>query len=165
MSPPKKKREDEVIVVKPSWWRQAAFTLFLFLAAIFLRIFQFDLPLLNAVFLVVTVFIAVAASLNLLDQCFVWSRLRIDHKGYSLRAWFRRIELRRDEVEDFHHSEYMRRMLIVVKLTEDASRERGLSIPEIPFPCTFGRPAEEVFQTLRETLGKSSPSADDSPSE
>ena len=93
MSRRKKKREDEVIVFKPVWWRQAAFTLFLFLVAIFFQALRFDQPLLSNVFLGVTVFIAFAASLNLLDQCFVWSRLRIDHKGYSLRAWFRRIEL------------------------------------------------------------------------
>jgi hypothetical protein len=48
--------------------------------------------------LMATIFMAVVASLNLLDQFFAWSRLRIDHKGYSLRAWFRRIELRRSEV-------------------------------------------------------------------
>ena len=154
MSTPKKKDEGEVIVVKPAWWRQAAYTLFLFLAAIFFQALHFSLPILNTLFMAGTFFLSAAASLNLLDQCFVWSRLRIDHKGYSLRAWFRRIELGRDEVEDFLHSEYMRRMLIVVKLTEDASRKRGLSMPEMPFPCTFGRPAEEVFETLRKTLRK-----------
>ena len=165
MSPHQEKREGEVIVIKPAWWRQAALTLFLFFVAIFFQALQFRIPFFNMLFLIATIFMAVVASLNLLDQFFAWSRLRIDHKGYSLRAWFRRIELRRDEVEDFLHSEYMRRMLIVVKLTEDAASKRGLPMLEMPFPCTFGRPADEVFQTLRESLGDTGTSAGNSPAE
>ena len=149
----KKKGERGVIVVKPIWWRQAAFTLFLFLMAFFFAAFDFGLEIVNNGLIA---FFGVVAMLNLLDQLFVWSRLRIDSKGYSLRSWFRRIELRRDEVEDFLRSEYLRRTLILAKLTQAAAKERGVPQPEIPFPCTFGCPVDEVFETLRGTLPEGS---------
>ena len=56
--------------------------------------------------------------------------------------------------EDFIFTEYLRRQLIVAKLTESAATERGLSKPEIPFPCAFGRTADDVLETLRGTLPK-----------
>ena len=147
----KKTDEREVIVVKPVWWRQFAFTLFLFLMGFFFAAYDFGLAILNNGLIAL---FGVVAVLNLFDQLLVWSRLRIDSKGYSLRSWFRRIDLRRDEVEDFLRSEYMRRTLILVKLTKSATEERGLPKPEMPFPCAFGRPADEVFEILLETLPK-----------
>ena len=151
MSRRKKQGEQEIIVIRPIWWRQLAFTLFLFLMGFFFTAFDFGLEIVNNGLMAV---FGVVAMLNLLDQLFTWSRLRIDANTYSLRSWFRRIELRRDEVEDFIYSEYLRRQLIVVKLTESAALERGLPKPEIPFPCAFGRSADEVLETLRGTLPK-----------
>jgi len=153
MSRRKKQGEQEIIVIRSIWWRQLAFTLFLFLMGFFFSAFDFDLEILNNGLMAV---FGVVALLNLLDQLFAWSRLRIDANTYSLRSWFRRIELRRDEVEDFIYSEYLRRQLIVVKLTESAALERGLPKPEMPFPCAFGRPADEVLETLRGTLPEGS---------
>lgn len=149
MSRRKKNGRDEVIVVKPAWWRQLAFTLFLVVMAFFFAAFDSGLTPLN--YGCVTV-IGTFALLNLFDQLFAWSRLRIDSQGYSLRSWFRRIELRRDEVEDFLFSEYLGRKLILVKLSETAARERGLAKPEMPYPCRFGRSVDEVFETLSGTL-------------
>lgn len=96
----------------------------------------------------------VFAILSLLDQMFEWSRLRIDEKGYSLRSWIRRLEFRRDEVEEFVRKNYMNRDLILVRLTPKAVIERSLADHEIPFPCTFGRPVDDVFETLKRSLRK-----------
>ena len=92
--------------------------------------------------------------LSLLDQMFEWSRLRIDDKGYSLRGWVRRLELRKNEVEEFVLKNYLNRDLILVRLTDQAALERSLENRQIPFPCTFGRPAEDVLETLKSSLGK-----------
>jgi len=151
ISPPDKQGEKEIILIRSIWWRQLAFTLFLFLLGFFFAAFDFGVKFLNDGLMG---FFGVIAFCNLFDQLFAWSRLRIDPNTYSLRSWFRRIELRRDEVESFLFSEYMRRQLIVVKLTKSAALERGLNKPEMPFPCTFGRAADEVLETLRGTLPK-----------
>jgi len=82
------------------------------------------------------------------------TRLRIDEKGYSLRGWFRRLELRKDEVEEFVLKNYMNRDLILVRLTETAALERSLENREIPFSCSFGRPVSDVFETLTSSLKK-----------
>jgi len=149
MSRRKKQGEQEIIVIRSVWWRQLAFTLFLGVMAVFFSALDFGVDLVNNG--LVALF-GLVALLNLLDQLFSWSRLRIDGHAYSLRSWFRNVELRRDEVEDFLFTEYMARRLILAKLTESAATERGLSKPEMPFPCTFGRPADEVLETLRATL-------------
>ena len=151
MSRRKKQGEQEIIVIRPIWWRQLAFTLFLFLMGFFFSAFDFDLEILNNGLMAV---FGVVAMLNFLDQLFTWSRLRIDANTYSLRSWFSRIELRRDEVEDFIYTEYMARRLILAKLTESAALGRGLPKTEMPFPCAFGRPADEVLETLQGTLPK-----------
>lgn len=151
MSRQKKQGGQEIIVIRSIWWRQAAFTLFLFLMGLFFAAFDFGQEIINNG--LVALF-GMVALLNLFDQLFIWSRLRIDANTYSLRSWFSRIELRRDEVDDFLYSEYMRRKLIVVKLTESAALERGLPKTEIPFPCAFGRSADDVLETLRGTLPK-----------
>jgi hypothetical protein len=151
MSRRKKQGEQEIIVIRSVWWRQLAFSLFLGVMTVFFAALDFGMELVNNG--LVAVF-GMVAMLNLLDQLLTWSRLRIDPNTYSLRSWFSRIELRRDEVEDFLFTEYMARRLILVKLTESAALERGWPKPEIPFPCAFGRPADEVLETLRGTLPK-----------
>jgi len=137
------------IVVKPIWWRQLAFSLFLLLLGAFFGMLTFKVEAFNWIAWVV---FGVLASLSLLDQMFEWSRLRIDEKGYSLRGWFQRVEFRKDEVDEFVRKDYMNRDLILLRLTEQAALERSLENREIPFPCTFGRPASDVFETLKDSL-------------
>ena len=145
----RKQSQGRDIVVKPIWWRQLALTLFLGLLGAFFGMLTFEVEAFNWIARVV---FGVLATLSLLDQMFEWSRLRIDEQGYSLRGWFRRLELRKDEVEEFVLKNYMNRDLILVRLTDQAALERSLENREIPFPCTFGRPAVEVLESLRNTL-------------
>jgi hypothetical protein len=140
-----KQSKGRDIVVKPIWWRQLAFSLFLLLLGAFFRMLTFEVEAFSWIGGVVC---GVVGVLSLLDQMFEWSRLRIDEKGYSLRGWFRRLELRKDEVDEFVLNNYMNRDLILVRLTETAALERSLENCEIPFSCSFGRPAREVFETL-----------------
>ena len=144
-----KQSKGRAIVLKPIWWRQLAFSLFLLLLGAFFRMLTFEVEAFNWITRVV---FGVLATLSLLDQLFEWSRLRIDEKGYSLRGWFQRVEFRKDEVEEFVLKNYMNRDLILVRLTDQAALDRSLENCEIPFPCTFGRPAVEVLESLRNTL-------------
>jgi len=139
------------IVVKPIWWRQLAFSLFLLLLGAFFWMLTFKVEAFSWIGGVVC---GVVGVLSLLDQMFERSRLRIDEKGYSLRGWFRRLELRKDEVEEFVLKNYMNRDLILVRLTETAALERSLENREIPFSCSFGRPVSDVFDTLTSSLKK-----------
>jgi len=147
----RKQSQGRDIVVKPIWWRQLALTLFLGLLGAFFGMLTFEVEAFNWIARVV---FGVLATLSLLDQMFEWSRLRIDEKGYSLRGWFQRVELRKDEVEEFVLKNYMNRDLILVRLTEAAAVERSLENSEVPFPCSFGRPPREVFETLTSSLKK-----------
>ena len=147
----RKKSQVLDVVVKPIWWRQLALTLFLALLGAFFGMLTFEVEAFNWIARVV---FAVLAALSLLDQMFEWSRLRIDEQGYSLRGWFRRLELRKNEVEEFVLRNYMNRDLILVRLTEAAVLERSLENREVPFPCSFGRPPGEVFETLTSSLKK-----------
>jgi hypothetical protein len=144
-----KQSKGRDIVVKPIWWRQLAFSLFLLLLGAFFRMLTFEVEAFSWIGGVVC---GVVGVLSLLDQMFEWSRLRIDEKGYSLRGWFRRLELRKDEVDEFVLNNYMNRDLILVRLTETAALERSLENCEIPFSCSFGRSAREVFETLTSSL-------------
>ena len=147
----RKQSKGRDIVVKPIWWRQLALSLFLALLSAFFWMLTFEVEAFNWIARVV---FGVLATLSLLDQMFEWSRLRIDEQGYSLRGWFRRLELRKDEVEEFVLKNYMNRDLILVRLTEAAALERSLENCEIPFSCSFGRPPREVFETLTSSLKK-----------
>ena len=64
------------------------------------------------------------------------------------------MEFRKDEVDEFVRKDYMNRDLILVRLTDQAALDRSLENCEIPFPCTFGRPANDVFETLKDSLKK-----------
>ena len=146
-----KQSKGRDIVVKPIWWRQLAFSLFLLLLGAFFWMLTFKVEAFSWIGGVVC---GVVGVLSLLDQMFERSRLRIDEKGYSLRGWFRRLELRKDEVEEFVLKNYMNRDLILVRLTETAALERSLENREIPFSCSFGRPVSDVFDTLTSSLKK-----------
>ena len=142
-------RHNRVIVIKPVWWRQAGLTLFLLLVAVFFSAIGYVGIVLSWVG---TVSCGLVAVLSLLDQLFGWSRLRVDEKGFSLRGWFRRLDLLRDEVEGFELSEYVSRKLIIARLTMAAAEARSLDQDLLPFPCAFGRPVEEVLKQLQKSL-------------
>ena len=143
------KRPAGSIVIKPAWWRQAALTLFFFLISIFFSFIGYVGIVLSWAG---TIFFGVVAVLSLLDQVFEWSRLRIDHNGYSLRGWFRRIDLSFDEIIGFELSEYAQRKLIVVRLRDKSSSDQPDHQKTLPFQCSFGRPVDEVFETLEKAL-------------
>ena len=147
----RKRHQGRAVVVKPIWWRQLAFSLFLALLGAFFWMLTFQVEAFNWTGRIV---FGVLAMLSLLDQMFEWSRLRIDEKGYSLKGWVRRLELRKDEVEEFVLKNYVNRDLILVRLTDQAALDRSLENREIPFPCTFGRPADDVLETLKSSLEK-----------
>ena len=92
--------------------------------------------------------------LSVLDQLVKWSRLRIDEEGYDLRTWFKRQRFRHEEIDSFSSQTYLNRQLIVLKLRTQALEKFELEDPEVPFPCTFGRPVVDVLKQLHNSLDK-----------
>jgi hypothetical protein len=92
--------------------------------------------------------------LNLLDQIFEWSRLKINQDGYSYRGWWRKQHYKHEEIECFSSEIYANRPLILVNLRKKALKLRGLDDKPIAFPCSFGRPVEDVLKTLQDNLDK-----------
>lgn len=152
----KRGKKEDVTVIKPIGWRQAAFTFFLLLCALFFVLSgTFSETLGESVSLLCTIILTLAGLLNVLDQLFEWSRLRIDSEGFHLRSWWRKESFRHDEIKDFELETYINRMLVVAVLKESAAEFRGVN-ERLSFPCTFGRPAEPILKTLREKLKKHS---------
>ena len=152
----KRGKKEDVTVIKPIGWRQAAFTFFLLLCALFFVLSgTFSETLGESVSLLCTITLTLAGLLNILDQLFEWSRLRIDSEGFHLRSWWRKESFRHDEIKDFELETYINRMLVVAVLKESAAEFRGVN-ERLSFPCTFGRPAEPILKTLREKLKKHS---------
>ena len=144
-------RRKDIKVIKPVGWRQTGFTIFLLLCGFFFAFIDFlglGVSLLGAIVL------TLVGLLNLLDQVFEWSRLKIDGEGYHLRGWWRRQSFRHQEIESFETEDYAKRKLIVLVLKPKAQAERGLEDPLVAFPCAFGRPVEEVIETLKGSLKK-----------
>jgi hypothetical protein len=153
----KRGKKEDATVIKPIGWRQAAFTFFLLLCALFFVLSgTFSETLGESVSLLGTIILALAGLLNVLDQLFEWSRLKIDPEGFHLRSWWRKESFRHDEIKDFEIETYINRMLVVAVLKESAVESRGLSNERLSFPCTFGRPVEPILKTLREKLKKHS---------
>ena len=147
--------KGDVLVIKPIGWRQTGFTIFLFLCGFFfVFIGSFKGILGTGVSWAGTVILTLAGLLNLFDQLFEWSRLKIDGEGYHLRGWWSRQSFRHGEIEGFEIEEYAKRKLIVLVLKPKAQAERGLEDPLVAFPCAFGRPVEEVIETLKDSLKK-----------
>ena len=92
--------------------------------------------------------------LNLLDQIFEWSRLKIDERGYSLRGWFRNLWIDHHEIVDFHLVEFAGKKLLAVELKKEARLARKLDDQPLPFPCCFGRPFEEVLSIVRAHINR-----------
>ncbi len=147
----KKFSSDEVIVIKPVWWRQACFTLFLFILAIFFSFVGYFGPLFSWAG---TIFMTLVSVLSLLDQIFEWSRLRIDREGYSLRGWFRNQFFAHHEIKDFKIVEFTGKKLLAVEFKDQVRKDRGLTDQPIPFPCCFGRSIDEVFKTVRSAIDR-----------
>lgn len=148
-------RRKDVSVIKPVGWRQIGFTIFLLLCgSFFVFIGSFKGILGVGVSWAGTVILTLAGLLNLFDQLFEWSRLKIDGEGYHLRGWWSRQSFRHGEIEGFEIEEYAKRKLIVLVLKSKAQAERGLEDPLVAFPCAFGRPVEEVIETLKDSLKK-----------
>ncbi len=144
-------RRKDIKVIKPVGWRQTGFTIFLLLCGFFFAFIDF---LGLGVSLFGAVVLTLVGLLNLLDQVFEWSRLKIDGEGYHLRGWWRKQSFEHREIESFETEDYAKRKLIVLVLKPKAQAERGLEDPLVAFPCAFGRPVEEVIETLKGSLKK-----------
>ena len=138
-------------IIKAVVWRQSALTLFLLLCAV---VFAFIDYVCSLVSWVCTILFGILFVLSLLDQLFQWSRLLIDYSGYDLRTWFKRQRYRHEEIDSFTSQTYLNRELIILKLRQQALEKYNLDNLEIPFPCAFGRPVEDVLKQLRITLDK-----------
>lgn len=146
------KRSADVVVVKPIWWRQFFFSLFIFVLSFYFAFVSKFGELTSWVLFLVSASIAL---LNFIDQLCSWSSLRIDKDGYFLRTWWRKKKFAHYEIKDFDTREYAGRKLIVVRLKENFVEKIGQGEEIIPFPCTFGRPVEEVLAKLKNNLDKS----------
>ena len=139
------------VIIKAVWWRQLALTLFLFLCGFF---FAFIDYVGLVVSWVCTILFGVLFVLSLLDQLLQWSRLRIDENGYDLRTWFKHQRYRHEEIEEITSKTYLNRELIIFKLRKNLVKKDNLPQNEIPFPCPFGRPVEDILAQLRKSLDK-----------
>jgi hypothetical protein len=139
------------VIIKAVVWRQSALTLFLLVCAV---VFAFIDYVGSLVSWVCTILFGILFVLSLLDQLFQWSRLLIDDSGYDLRTWFKRQRYRHEEIDSFTSQTYLNRELIILKFRQQALEKYKLVNPEIPFPCAFGRPVEDVLKQLRITLDK-----------
>jgi hypothetical protein len=145
------RKGDDAVIIKAVWWRQAALTLFLFVCGFFFAFIDYVGPIISWVS---TILFGILFLLSLLDQLVKWSRLRIDEEGYDLRTWFKRQRFRHEEIDSFSSQTYLNRQLIVLKLRKQALEKFELEDPEIPFPCAFGRPVEDVLKQLQDSLDK-----------
>ncbi len=147
----KRGSQKDIAVIKPIGWRQIGFAIFLFLCGLFFAFVDF---LGFAISLAGTVILTFAGLLNLFDQLFEWSRLKIDREGFHLRSWWTKQSFRHEEIQGFETEQYAGRKLVVLVLKPKAQAQRGLVNPGVPFACAFGRPVETVVETLRAKLKK-----------
>ena len=145
------RKGDEPVVVKPVWWRQVALTLFLFICGFFFAFVDYVGPIISWV---CTIIFGILFLLSLLDQLVEWSRLRINEDGYDLRTWFKRQRFRHEEIDFFSSQTYLNRQLIILNLRKQALEKLELKNPELPFPCAFGQPVEDVLKILQASLSK-----------
>ena len=145
------RKGEQPVVVKPVWWRQVALTLFLFLCGFFFAFVDYVGPIISWV---CTIIFGILVLLSLLDQLVEWSRLRINEDGYDLRTWFKRQRFRHEEIDFFSSQTYLNRQLIILNLRKQALEKLELKNPELPFPCAFGQPVEDVLKILQASLSK-----------
>ena len=72
------------------------------------------------------------AILNLLDQIFIWSRMKIDADGYDLRTWFGRTKISHQQIDGFELSQFLHRKLIMVRLKKEKNWKMTRCVS---FPC------------------------------
>ena len=101
---------------------------------------------------IITVVVLVISILNFADQLLTWSRLRIDRDGFDLRTWWGRKKVPHQNIQSIEWEEYMNRKLIILRLKSPVGDKEEKK--EIPFPCAFGRPVDEVIKVLRDGLDK-----------
>ena len=145
------RKGEQPVVVKPVWWRQVALTLFLFLCGFFFAFVDYVGPIISWV---CTIIFGILFLLSLLDQLVEWSRLQINEDGYDLRTWFKRQRFRHQEIDFFSSQTYLNRQLIILNLRKQALEKLELKNPELPFPCAFGQPVEDVLKILQASLSK-----------
>ena len=145
------RKGDQPVVVKPVWWRQVALTLFLFICGFFFAFVDYVGPIISWV---CTIIFGILFLLSPLDQLVEWSRLRINEDGYDLRTWFKRQRFRHEEIDFFSSQTYLNRQLIILNLRKQALEKLELKNPELPFPCAFGQPVEDVLKILQASLSK-----------
>lgn len=146
-----KQAYKKVEIVKPIWWRHACFTLFLFVVAAFFAVVNRFGPIISWLG---TILMGLIALLSLLDQIFEWSRLKIDHRGFSLRGWFRNQWIEHHEIEDFKILEFAGKKILTVELKEHIRASKKLPDQPIPFPCCFGQPIEKVLEVVRSKIDR-----------
>ena len=145
-----KRQSNEIVIIRAIWWRQACFTLFLMICAIFCAFINFVGTFLSWL---LTLAFLLTAILNLLDQIFIWSRMKIDADGYDLRTWFGRTKISHQQIDGFELSQFLHRKLIMVRLKKGKELEDD-TVRSIPLPCAFGRPIEDVLKLLEAHLNK-----------
>jgi len=145
------RKGDKPLVVKPIWWRQAALTLFLFVCGFFFAFIDYVGPITSWA---CTILFGILFLLSLLDQLVEWSRLKIDADGYDLRTWFNRQKSRHEEIDSFSSQTYLNRQLIILNLRKQSAAKLNLEEPEVPFPCAFGHPVEDILKKLQKALDK-----------
>lgn len=145
------RKRDKPLVVKPMWWRQAALTLFLFVCGFFFAFIDYVGPITSWA---CTILFGILFLLSLLDQLVEWSRLKIDADGYDLRTWFNRQKFRHEEIDSFSSQTYLNRQLIILNLRKQSVAKLNLEEPEVPFPCAFGHPVEDILKKLQKALDK-----------
>ena len=141
--------QNTKVLIKPIWWRQSLFSLFILVLGFYFAFVSYFGEFASWFGMLTFVTFAV---LNFLELLCSWSCLRIDDDGYFLRTWWRRKGFAHHEIKDFETREYANRKLIVVLLKEKLVQETVQEGETIPFPCTFGRPAEEVLELLKKNL-------------
>ena len=145
------RKRDKPLVVKPMWWRQAALTLFLFVCGFFFAFIDYVGPITSWA---CTILFGILFLRSLLDQLVEWSRLKIDADGYDLRTWFNRQKFRHEEIDSFSSQTYLNRQLIILNLRKQSAAKLNLEEPEVPFPCAFGHPVEDILKKLHKALDK-----------
>jgi hypothetical protein len=147
----RKQPNQDIVLIKPIWWRQAFFTLFLLVVTGFFAVVTSFGPVFSWVG---TIVMGLMTLLSFLDQIFEWSRLKIDHRGYSLRGWFRNQMIEHHEIDDFKIDELAGKKLLTVVLQKHALKARKLPYQPVPFPCTYGQPIEEVLKIIRSQIDR-----------
>jgi len=147
----RKQSSQNIMVIKPIWWRQACFTLFLLVVTGFFAVITRFGPVFSWVG---TIFVGLMSLLNLLDQIFEWSRLKIDQNGFWLRGWFRNQRIPHHEIKEFKIVEFAGKKLLTVELIGSAYDSRDIPHQPIPFPCSFGRPIEEVYNLIQSKIDR-----------